>query len=465
MSTINGLLNTGRSALLSHQLAISVTGHNIANANTEGYTRQRVVLEASQPIAYTSTGSPGMVGTGVQAESVERMQDQFLLGQITGAASELGRWQAQQGAMEQVEIVFNESSGFGLDSALSDYWNAWQDLSVNPSGNPERQVLVSKAEILASTFNEAANQLQTIQQDTDLLITSTVDEVNRIADQISDLNAKIQTVQRSGQNANDYLDQRDQLLHELASRIDITSTVDDDGVVTVTLGDGHQLVGSTPFGRLATTTHAATGMQDIVWDSAPATVINADIGSGKLHGLLEVRDTLIPGDLGRLDTLAGTLMTEVNTLHSAGVGLNDTVGRVFFTGTGAADMALNPELAADVSRIAAAADATGVPGDNSNAIAMANLAFQLTMDGNTTTFAGYYQATVSSVGLQVQESKAYTDHSQTLADYLESYRQSISGVSLDEEMVHLVEFQHAYDAAAKLISIVDEMMTTIIEML
>jgi flagellar hook-associated protein 1 FlgK len=463
MPSINGILSIGRNALSVQQLAINVTGNNIANANTEGYTRQRVTIRASQPLAYPPPGPPGMIGSGVTASEIQRLNDRYLTEQIVAAQHDLGSWEARQAVLEQTETVFNESSGFGLGAAMDDFWNAWQDLANNPAGHTERQVLLAKSELLANTFNGAAEQLDRLQRDTDAMLSGGVAEVNRIADQITDLNDKIEMIERTGQNANDYRDNRERLLKELAGLVDFSAAEGPGGVVTVTLGDGHLLVGQPPFGRLTTVTNAG-GLQDVVWDSAPGVPINGSLTGGKLGGLLDARDTLLPAFRSGLDDLAAGIIAEVNGLHAAGVGLLDAVARDFFSGTGAADMAVLPAIAADVSHIAAAPAGGLVPGDNRNAIAIAALQSALTMAGGTATFGDTYQALVSRVGFQVQEARDYTGHQRQLLHYLDNYRESISGVSIDEEMVNLVKFQHAYDAAAKLITTVDEMLATLIEM-
>ncbi len=464
MSTMNGILSIGRNALAVQQLAINVTGNNIANANTPGYTRQRVNMQSSLPIAYPPPGPPGVIGTGVTATEIQRLGDRYLTEQIVMAQQDLGRWEARHGVLAQTETVFNATSGFGLSGAMDDFWNAWQGVANNPAGHSERQVLLSKAELMASTFNDAAEQVERLRQDTDAQLAGNIDMINRISDQITDLNGKIEMIERAGHNANDYRDSRDQLLKELAGLVNFDMVEDSRGVVTVTLADGNALVGEPPFGRLAVTFDPLSGMHDIVWDSAPATVINGSLTGGKLGGLIEARDSLLPDYRTQLDDLAAALMGEVNTLHATGVGLSDTVSRAFFTGTGATDMAVLPAIAANVSHIAAAVDPNFVPGDNGNAIAISNLQSALTMGGATATFGEAYQTLVSQVGFQVQESKDYNDHQERLMQFLENYRESIAGVSIDEEMVNLVKFQHAYDAAAKLIKMVDEMMTTLINM-
>lgn len=468
MPDIYGILNTATRSLLTQQKAIDVTGQNIANVNTPGYSRQRVVMEPSTPINF----EPGQMGTGVKAAEIQRIYDSFIGGQINGENSKLGQWEATESGLSRIELVFNESSGSGLEQAMSEFWAAWQDLANNPSGYPERTVLLSRSQTLARTFNTMSENLQQIQLDYDQSIVGTLDEINGLSRQIVDLNEKISQVEIAGQNSNDYRDQREQLLKQLSNLIDINTYENDQGQITVLTGDGKPLVQSPHAYTLSTVTNT-DGLQDVVWmDRGGTTVdITDNIRGGKLKGWLEVRDGYAQDYLDRLDDLANTMISEINALHQAGYGMSiDTgtgapvTGQPFFAGTSALTIAVDPAIAGDVNRIAAAASAATVPGDNSNAVAMANLQGQLTMNSASTTFDNYYSALASGVGNDVRNASANQEYEDAMVTHLENYRESISGVSLDEEMVNLVKFQHAYEAAAKLITAVDDMLNTVLNM-
>ncbi|MDY6791212.1 MAG: flagellar hook-associated protein FlgK [Thermodesulfobacteriota bacterium] len=459
MSNIIGLLDLGRGALLAHQQAISITGHNIANVNTPGYSRQRVNLSTNPGL----TSSPGQIGAGVKASDIQRIYDQFLGSQINAESYNLGKWEAQTSSLERVEIVFDETTGFGLNQAMGDFFNAWQDLTNNPEGHTERQMLVAKSEIMAETFNKISSDLNQLQNDMDSSIEGAVSEINTMAGQISDLNAKISDIEKSGQNANDLRDKRDLYLKELSSMIDISTFEGNDGQVTVLVGNGKPLV-QPPYSLSLSTVTNASGHQNVVWvdrDGNNVDITN-DISGGKLKGWLEVRDVAIEDYKTRLDNVASSIIAEVNNLHGLGFDLNGIAGGAFFTGTSASDIAIDTNIVNNVNLIAASG--TGAPGDNSNAIAIANLQNSLLMSGGTATYDDFYNSLVSDVGIAVQFAQTNYDHQTAMVANLDNYRESISGVSLDEEMVNLVKFQHAYDAAAKLITAVDEMMNTVMNM-
>ena len=462
MSDINGILSLAGQALLTQQKAIHVTGHNIANVNTPGFSRQSLQMSTNPPL-YTSYG---LIGNGVGADSVERIYDRFLSAQINNENQALGRWDAQRGAVEMVEMVFNESDGYGLSQAMSKFWDAWQSLTNNPSGTTERQVLVSASQVLANTFNQLEVDLRQSQEDLDLAVQGTVTEVNRLAEQLTDLNQKIISVEAGSSSANDYRDQRELMLKELSELIDINTFEDDNGAAHVLVANGRPLVTAGQYWQLSTQINAVSGLHDVVWvdSGGTPTDITGDISGGKLKGYLEVRDGIITDDIDRLDTLAQAVMTDVNTLHQSGFALDGSAGEIFFNGAGAADIELNTNIAGNPDLIAAAADALTVPGDNRQAIEIAKLQYQLGMSGNTATYNDYYSALIRETGSEFLKSDAYYHHQSDMLAQLENRRESISGVSLDEEMINLIKFQNAYTAAAKMISTTDEMLQTVLQM-
>ena len=466
MTDIYGVLSIGSKALLAQQKGIYVTGNNIANVNTPGYTRQRLNLSSDIPV----NTSIGPVGTGVTALNTERIYQRFLGVQINNETQSRGNWEAQKDALERVEMVFEESGGYGLNQAMSEFWMAWQDLANDPSGPVERNVLIAKSQIMAETFSKNYQDLQTIQQDIDILIEGTVDEINLLSEKIARLNQKIIQMESGGQTANDYRDQRELLLKELSALIDIDSFENAVGGVTVSVGSGQPLVEGTDSYRLSTQRNA-TGHQNITWVDAAnnASDITNNILGGKIKGWLEVRDRGIRNYLNRLDTLAQRIMGEVNGLHAAGYGLDGSTGNNFFIGASALDMQVNPAIELDGRLIAAARGFTTVPGDrpgdNGNAIDIANLKSSRLMNGNSATFDAYYESFIGDVGYDVQQAASYHGHQSEMVHQLENYRESISGVSVDEEMVNLVKFQNAYQAAAKLISTADEMMQSVLNMI
>jgi len=462
MSNIFGILNMAGHALLTHQQAINITGNNIANVNTPGYSRQRLILSPR----VMPDAALGLIGNGVNAEGIERIYNRFVGVQINNESQSLGRWEAQRQILETIEVVFNESQGGGLSEAMNEFWNAWQDLGLNPRGQNERQILITKGEILATAFKQKHADLTSAQREIDANIKGAVQEINKMLADIADLNQKIVEYEATGSTANEFRDQREMVLKELSELIDMSSFEDANGAVKVTLSSGRTLVEGNQARSLSTQVNPATGLLDVLWidiNGNPVDITNS-IAGGKLQGWLEVRDVTIEDYLTRLNDLAATLMQEVNALHSTGFGLDGSTGYDFFTGTDASDIEVNIDLVNDVNLIAAADTLAGVPGESRNAIEIADLKNALTMNGGAETFDDYYSRLVGNVGSEINKVAGYYQHQADMVMQLENYRESVSGVNLDEEMINLVKFQSAYDASAKMISATDELLQTVLNM-
>ena len=461
---IYGMFNVAKTALITQQKALDVTANNIANVNTEGYSRQRLNMEQNEPVYYEG----GTLSTGVQANRViQRIYDRFLAAQMAAAASQEGRWDAQLETLEKAELMFDDASGYGLNGAMNEFWNSWQQVANNPSGYTERATLLANAENLTLVFNKLSQDLHQVQKDSDISITGTVADINTLTSEIADLNLRIAEVEAGSlHSANDFRDQRDLKLKELASLIDVNSFEDADGFMTVVSASGRTLVDRVSSWSL-TTSNNANGFQDVYWESSSGIQqnITSDISTGKLKGWIEARDTIIPDYLTRLDDMAVSMANAVNLQHNGGLDLNGAAGLDFFAPvTGADDITVNNLIATDTNLIAAADAAESVPGGNSNAIAIAEIQHQLLMSGNTATVGDFYSGLVSDVGRFVSQAQVNGDHQTTVSLQLSTYREEISGVSMDEEMVNMVQFQSAYNAAAKLVGTVDEMLEALVAM-
>ena len=461
---IYGMLNVASTALSTQQKALDITANNIANVNTEGYSRQRLNMVQNEPVRYEG----GTLSTGVRANrTIQRIYDRFLAAQIAGAASQQGRWDAQLETLEKAELMFDDASGYGLNGAMTEFWNSWQEVSNTPSGYTERATLLANTENLTLVFNKLSRDLSRVQRDSDVSIKGAVDDINSLTSEIASLNLKIAEVEAGNEHsANDFRDQRDLKLNALSSLVDVNSFEDADGYLTILTANGRTLVDRTRSWDLAAGTNA-NGFQDVFWESSSGAQqnITSNLSTGKLKGWIEARDAIIPDYLTRLDNMAVAMANAVNTQHNSGLDLNGDPGLDFFSPfTGASDITVNDLIVNDTNLIAAAANTEGVPGGNSNAIAMAEIQNQLLMSGGSATIDDFYNGLVSDVGRFVSQAKVNMDHQSTVSLQLATYREEVSGVSMDEEMVNMVQFQSAYNAAAKLVSTVDEMLNTLIAM-
>lgn len=667
MIGLSHALDISKWALFTNQLAINVTGHNIANVNTEGYSRQSLQLEANMPMDYL----PGQLGGGVKAKAITRSYDRFLGVQITNELQPLGYWQAKNDMLSQVESIFNESSDHSLHSAITNFWDAWQQLSNDPTNAASRSALIANAQELSTEMNHTYDNLFQLQKDANGQIKYAVSEINRLSDEIAGLNKQIAQAQSGSENPNDLRDQRDLKLRELASWVDVHYFENGSGELNVFTGGGRTLVQSVFSTHLDVTEDPTNhAFYRITWEgvNGGATDITDAIRSGKLKGYLDMRDKIIPDKIKELDKIAGGIVNEVNKLHYLGYGLDGSTNMNFFnplqasfghaynnqgdaditgaiydptvltrdnyriqfeapatyqitnertgeitgfqiragdndqivfddgggnttmtltagaytgdqlaqeiktqleanSGTGqtytvtwdkenqhfiiknddgnsnnltlnwagssaaptlgftandtlapgqagvsdtAADhtfqytsgadvyfegiryriadgpgggpqardqftisstngasgmMGVNPDIVNDTNKIAAATAEEDLPGDNRNALALATLQHQNVMRGGTATIDEFYNGVVGDVGIQSQAAKNRVNHYQAMKDQLDQRRESISGVSLDEEMMNLIKYQQAFSANGKMISVIDEMMKELMNLI
>jgi len=455
-STFMGL-ETARRGLAAGRAGMDVTGHNVANANTPGYSRQRAEQAAGDPYTVPSLGKPQaalQLGTGVTVEQIRRIRDNFLDRQIRVETGAAGNWETQQDALGEIETVFSELSDSGLNAMLANFWNSWQELSKNAENSPIRAALVQNSISLANGINHMYSQLETIKTDQRDLANIYIDDINSKARQIAALNKQIVNITAAGDQPNDLLDRRDLLLDELSKVVNYTLTESAGGSVNVDIGTFNLVDGtSSSFSPISQITDWTSPQP---WDQNPYDQIT----SGRLEGIKEVLAKL-QGYEDNLDNMAAELIAEVNNVHSAGYGLDGSAGNDFFTGTGAADIAVDNAVAGDLNKVAAA-KISGAPGDGSNALALARLKNSNIAGLDNFTFDNYYKNLTARLGVDTQESIRMTGNQQALVDQLAGRKESISGVSMDEEMTSLMQYQYAYNAAARVVTILDSMLDTLI---
>lgn len=468
-STFFGL-EIARRGLQAQQRALDVTSHNVANANTPGYTRQEALMATTNPYPLLGMSLPagaGQLGTGVEVSEIRRLRDLFLDLQYRGENTALGYWEARWDIIQKVEVILNEPSDSGLSKVFEQFWQSLEDLSKNPESMAARAMVLERGKTLAETFNHLDRQLKSLQSDIDSTIKVRVEEINSFARQIADLNLQIQKLEVGGQRANDLRDRRDLLLDQLSKDIRVQAREDAFGMVQVSIG-GRLLVDGSRVDELDVEGNDGSGFYRVVWKADRQDV---QVTGGAVKGLLDARDGLVQEISKSLDGLVAALAEGFNGVHASGYGLGGETGNAFFITNDskgwftASNIAVNADLEMDLGKIAAASS-SGEPGDGSNALKLAQLLKQEKNDGlGGTTFEDYYQALIGELGVQGQQAKRMAENQQLLVSQLDSNRQEVSGVSLDEEMVNMIRFQHAYAAAARVITAIDEMLGVIIERL
>ena len=553
-SSIFGSLAIAKSALLAHQVVIDTVGHNLANAATPGYTRQRAELEPTSP------------QLGVDVATIRRLRDRFLDFSMLTEQQTLGADQAQAGIMQRLEGIVNDQPGRGLSAALDQFFQKFQDLSVNPTDQALRVAVENQGERVASSFQQLRARIDQLKTDLTTEIQNRVSDANSLVNQIADLHKKIVGA-RGGPPLNDLLDRRDQLVTQLSQIIGVTPTDRPDGTVQLAVtGTGVLLVDGTSAAPLTATVNTAS---DSVTLTAGTSSSALTPSGGALASVLSARNSAsgpVKQAASDLNALANSVVAEVNRLHASGTGLSepttltatnavsastaaltaaglayapvtgsfkvivhDASGAVassttvavtagtttlsdiqtalnaianlsatisggkltitaaggstftfaadssntlaalglntFFTGSDAASIAVNPLVAGDVRKIAAAqADTAGLvhPGDGSNALALARLSTKPTMNGGTATFGDAYGTTVARIGFQARDARQGLDRQQAAVEVVQNMQQQTSGVSTDEELMNLTQSQNAYAAAARYVTTVQSMLDTLL---
>jgi flagellar hook-associated protein 1 len=461
-STFFGI-ELGKSALLAQELAMSTTGHNIANVNTPGYSRQRANLAAALPLNLPDANRaclPGQIGSGVEVSFMSRARDMLLEGKIQEETSTLGTADAMQQYFSRIEDVLQEPSDSSLGSAMDAFFAAWHDVSANPEDMAVRATLVSAGQRLTYLLNTKDAALAGQQQQADVQIRTAAAQINALGAQIRDVNVRINQSLGVETQPNDLMDVRDDLLAQLSKLAGVQTHVQPNGLAEVTIG-GHTLVQDSVFVPVTVTNDPLNGGFALLTWSDDASAVN--ISDGEIAGLTAIRDVNIPVYRQALDTLATGLMGAINPVHAAGYAYNAAApsGLNFFTGTNAGDIAINPILIGAPDQLAVASNPTA-PGDGSNALAIAQLQQSLSMAAGTQTFGTFYQTLVAQVGLDSQHNESTQTAQTKLLESFTQQQQSVAGVNLDEEMTNLIKYQDGYQAATRVISMMDTMLDTLI---
>lgn len=506
-------LEVGKRGILAHQTALATTGHNITNANAPGYSRQVANMTAARPIEFPglnkSTG-PNQLGMGVEVTSIKRIRDFLLDIEYRNQNSDLSTWNVKQEALANIEGIFNEPSENSIATSISEFWNAWQQLSKNPSSSDlsSRTVVQQKAIALTETFNHIASQLNTLSNNLTQRIDVKIDEANHTIQQISDLTIMINRVEGLGDNANDLRDQRDLLIDKLSGlgNVQVTETEDNFQVV---------------FGDVLVVNGNEEPMEFTLANAATLT-------KGEIIGYIQSRDIYVQGYINQMNVMANTLATGkievtlpagsilpqgvtipgaqmdptnprklaqdtkytvegLNGLHKLGYTLQEpaTVGKDFFVSSDggaitAASIRVNPEIEANLANIAASMRTEQVAvngvvtekvlqGNGDMALLIASLAegkFDFSAQNgaitNEGTFGGYLQSVIAQLGTDSDDAYRMVQNGTLLSNHADSMRQAVSSVSLDEEMADMIKFQHAYSASSRVITTMDEMLDKLI---
>ena len=447
MSDFNGL-RIALSSLYAQQKAIQVTGQNISNVNTEGYSRQRVEMTADSgpvtPAVFSRYPGPG---SGVLTGDTTRIRDQFLdLRSYQEHAVDAGLTQSQS-VLSRVELAFDEPSDDGLSKLISGFLAGFDDVANSPDDLAARAQLVEQGKTLAAGITQLDAALATQRSSSIAELDSLVGEVNGAAAQIAELNQNITSAINNGFSPNELMDHRDQLVAQLAEQVGVTVQNGDHGQIDVFIG-GTALVRGTQAAALKVdvgTDPAQTVRVTWADDNYPAGV------SGSAGGLVSAVNDVIPRYRAGLAAVAQQLAADVNAVHHTGYALDGSAGLDFFTTDSSGNVIVNPAIAAD-PKLIAASSSPGATRDGSVAQQIAEL----------TGIGDSYQQLVVKLGVETQAVNRRVDVQASIVQNVDGAKEATSGVNLDEEMTNMLQFQHAYDAAARFMTAVDQTLDTLI---
>lgn len=509
VSTFHGL-ETARRGMLTQQGALYTTGHNIANANTPGYTRQRVNFTQTTP--YPSPGLnaeriPGQIGSGVEAGTVQRVRESFLDMQFRGEQTKTSYWDTRASALGKMEEIMNEPSDTGLANTMNQFWQSLQDLSANPEDLGARSVVRQRGQAVADTFSYLSNSLKEIQDDFGSQISVDIKAINSISEQISKINKQISEIEPVGYLPNDLYDERDRLIDQLASYVDIkvhppkSSGGDSlpiaEGILDISIvganGAEMKLISGSTYNRLSVTpavdsdddkindmpTGPITGLVFVDENGAQTNTVPF-IPSGELKGLIDSYGYvdadgsvkgIYPEMLDSLDRMAFEFVTKFNEVHSQGYTLAGPTqpskqGEDFFNVLSdykgaAATITLSANITDKVNGLNNIAASTNQD-EAGNGLHAKTLGDVKNLDLMPGSIQSFYESLIGSMGVDSQEAQRMASNSAVLKDSVDNRRQSVSAVSLDEEMTNMVKFQHAYNASARMITVMDEVLNKII---
>lgn len=449
-------LQSAATGLAAAQLGQDVTGHNIANAGTPGYSAQSANFQAADPLTTPdqfSGGKVGMIGSGVVVGSITRSRDQYLDQQVWDSTAQQSNQSVQSDTLSQIEDAFGEPSDTGINASLGKLFQSFTNLVSTPEDTGVRATVLQSADALARVFQGVQASVTGVGQHIALQQSDDMASLNSYGQQIAKLNQTIRASQAQGLNANDLMDQRGALIDKISNLANVSVINNTDGTASVSIGSSQLVLGTDSFSLSLTGANSLTA--------------RGDLTSGELAGL-GTAQTDLTGYQADLNNVASTVISSINNIHQGGAGLDGSTALNFFNGTDAASIAVNPALVSDPSKLAAAAPPGGgaapPPGDASNAVKIAALENTVLPAGPLAgqTLQGFYQQRITNLGAQTASANTALGSTTSNANQLSQQRDSISGVSTDAEMVNMMKYQQSYAASARVVQTMNSMLDTLI---
>ena len=468
MAKIHGLMDLGKRGMAASQSALQTASHNITNKSTEGYSRQRVEMASTQAL----DEGRYRLGTGAKISGINRVNNPWLERQLEREGSQFAFLEGQTQALGRLENAVNEQSVKGLNSSIGDFFGAFRELANNPESALPRTQVREAASALIQTFKDTKRQFADVNTDLNKSIQTSIGDANEIAREIATLNVKISEIELSnGGPANDERDRRDLLVKKLSEKMDISYAEDPkSGMINVTAGKTAILVAGTSSGSIKTYDNEEGNI--VIYNEMSKGGATFDITEqfrkGSIGGALDMREGQLYKLNEQLDDLAYNIAANVNQVHAEGYDRYNQTGIKFFElpadgSFSVENFKLSEDVLQDVGCIAAASR-PGAAGDNTVANVIQELQYRPLMEGGKYSFDDFYNSKVGEIGLLTQRATSALESQKNTLDQLKNVRESVSGVSLDEEAAKMIEYQKSYEASARMIKIADEMFDTILNL-
>lgn len=467
--SLNKVMHQGRAALSANQIGLATVSHNIANVNTEGFSRQRVDLTTADPTSHAGF----RLGSGVRVANVSRSASEFLNRRLEDESTIMGKVEGTSEVLSQIETIFQDDGNEGLSATMSRFFNDVRSLSTQPESLPLRVAVRESANTVSTKFQSLMTGVDQIRTDIDRRVEGAIVDINMLAKRVGELNRRIMEVESTGASANDERDQRDLALRHLSKIVNVQVTPIENGGINVSAGRLGVLVNGVEASEFRSVIDKVDGGQAQmrirqVGSSGNLTRDVTDfIDNGSLGGYLHVRDTSIPATVAKLNSIAFNLAKEVNTVHREAYGMKGQKGFNFFepmeTSENAASvLKISGDIKEEAGNIGGAYKMHSA-GDNRALLDIADLQDKKVFRGEAT-FTDQASSLVGDIGVEL---KGITDNVETqrnLIDQLNVAREKIAGVSLDEETINLLQYQKAFDASAKMIQVADNLMDTVLSL-
>lgn len=452
MSFLN--ISTSTSGLITAQKALQVTQNNIANMNTPGYAREKLVINENG--ASSKTGIDAQMGTGSIATSVQRIIDEYLVRQSRQTQSDVEYYNELSSTLSRVESLYNEGSDPSISNSISSFFDAFEEASKYPEDVTYRNALLGQATKLVDSVAMVSDEVSKMKTDLDVSIQTQVDKINELTSKIADINKKI--AQTTTTSPNTYLDQRDAYLDELSTLVDVEIVKGDRGIVDIST-KGVNLVSGSQSEKI----NAMYDQKSDQWIIASGST-EVKSAKGQLAADLQLRNKLIPGYEQELNAVTSTLITEVNAIHAAGYGLDGSTGINFFNGTDATSIQINTVLMNNPSQMALAS-VPSAPGNADNAKLLADLRNAKVMSGGTASVTDYYAMFVFDMSHDLSQAQDNLTTKNAMLISVNEQRQNVQGVNIDEEMSRLLEYQRFYQGNAKMLSTINQTFDTLMQIM